>query len=81
MIDATCFRPSSTETHFSMFAFCSSNMSGRLLRVRLCEAESAQSRLGPAMGIQATHWWCNGKKDQPEWMTDGRSVGRSLVRT
>jgi hypothetical protein len=22
--------------------------------------------------IQATHWWCNGEKDQPEWMTDSR---------
>ena len=24
--------------------------------------------------IQATHWWCNEEKDQPEWMADGPSV-------
>jgi hypothetical protein len=24
--------------------------------------------------IQATHYWCNGEKDQPGWTSNGRSA-------
>ena len=29
--------------------------------------------------VRAAHWWCNGKKDRPEWTTDGQSVVRCFV--